>query len=67
MKLPDDANGYAIDTANRTVHRRYASHAVGLQRTRSRDGVHNAVGNEFKVCRECFPAPVRKPRARCTS
>ena len=59
--LPIDPVGYAVDPKTGEVHTRWASHAVGLPRTRQATGVWAILGREPVPCRECYgPAvPVR--------
>lgn len=63
--IPQDPEGYAVNAPLRLVHRRYASHAEGLPRTRTLAGVATLVGDteEPVVCRQCWPN-YRKPRPR---
>lgn len=58
MRLPNDEAGYKVD-AKGVVHSRYATHADG-RRTRTVAGAQGM--NPEKVCRDCYPLPVRKPK-----
>jgi hypothetical protein len=63
--VPLSDEGYAIDTASRRVHLRYALHASGLVRARSISAVYNRLGNADPIpCDDCFPPPVPELKPR---
>ena len=67
MSIPYTDEGYAVEPSG-VVHRRYADHAVGAQRTRSLVGALSLLGAaEPMACELCFPpTPTerRRPRRR---
>lgn len=59
VKLPIDANGYAVTPSTGTVHTRYAGEHAGTHyRTRTAKGVETLLdGKRPKICKLCYPSP----------